>query len=184
MGFEVQRGDILLYRKPPTFFTRLIEFGESLEDEGEDKYFYHVALALSDSRKIEADMLKVSERDIDFSESCEVYRPIGDVEPTIPLVTSHIGEMYSLLADVDDGLSYLTQGKFHLPAQIEGLIAQHMVNCSQLLQPYVTFLYHTPGKAYFTSPEDIYQQVKSTYRGDFSDLEWKNGRLCRAVDFR
>ena len=74
MEFWCKPGDILLYGKPPTLSTKLIEVGEELEDGTQEKEYYHVAIALNQFDKIEAQGKNVGIASIDYGRF-DVYRP-------------------------------------------------------------------------------------------------------------
>ncbi|WP_436663535.1 hypothetical protein ACOALA_13405 [Alicyclobacillus acidoterrestris] len=155
-------GDILLYGRAPNLDTRLILKGERMEDPGEDKYFYHVAIALDANWKIEAQGKTVAITEIDY-ERCTVFRPpIPEwrVKLGLAAVMRCEGQKYDWLAIVNDGLSYLTHGLVHLPDTWIASVEHKRKICSSLVALYFKSAQWGPKFGWRVSPEDIYDAVQ------------------------
>ena len=103
-----EAGDILLYGTPPNFDTHLILDGERMEDPGEDRYFFHVAIALDANRNIEAQGKTVAIDQLDYGKLA-VFRPpirAPRMKTGIEAVRECVGQRYDWLAIINDALSY------------------------------------------------------------------------------
>lgn len=155
-------GDILLYEKPPNLDTRLILDGERMEDPGENRYFYHVAIALDVNRKIEAQGATVAIDQIDYGKFAVFRPPIPEshVKAGIASAMKCVGQKYDWLAIINDALSYLTRGLIHIPDKWVESSERKRKICSSLVADYFKAAQWGPKFGLTVSPEDIYEAVK------------------------
>ncbi|WDL97791.1 hypothetical protein [Alicyclobacillus sp. ALC3] len=153
----------MLYHKPPNLSTRLIEFGEKLEDPGHAQYFYHVALALGPYYKIEADGKTVAINPIDYGKFEGFRPPIPPKQRDAALAQVHklVGEPYDWWLIIDDALKYGTCGVVHLPVRFIKSEERHAKICSSFLRKYFEDAEWGPRERITVSPEDIYLAVKA-----------------------
>lgn len=158
----VKAGDILLYGHAPNFETRMIQFGEILEDGIQDQEFYHVAIALNALNKIEANGKYVEINPIDYGKF-SIFRPPIDqlnIKKGLDESCQLVGEPYDWLLIFDDVLRYLTHNFIHLPEKWINLQERHKKICSSL----VAFYFRKAGwhdSKDQPNPEDIYLMVKN-----------------------
>lgn len=159
--FFAREGDILLYSHAPNLSTRLIQFGEELEDGMQPVECYHVAIALDGYRKIEADGKNVAINPIDY-ERCAVFRPPidkGHIRQGLGETLKLVDQPYDWVLILDDALRYFTHNYIHLPVQYVKSQERRKKICSSLVAFYF-------GKAQWghlgrnASPEDVWLQVK------------------------
>ncbi|MFB5192646.1 hypothetical protein [Alicyclobacillus fastidiosus] len=157
-----ESGDILLYETPPNLDTRLILKGERMEDPGGARYFYHVAIALDANWKIEAQGKTVAITDIDYGRFAVFRPPIppSRVKNGVAAVRDCVGQNYDWLAIMNDGLSYLTRGRIHLPKRWVESSERKRKICSSLVALYFNAAKWGPKFGLTVSPEDIYEAVK------------------------
>lgn len=156
-------GDILLYRDPPTWATRLIIDGEHMEDPREKRYYYHVAVVKNPRLKIEAQGKNVAVAPIDNGGVFDVFRPPvphENIQEGLYAIEKYEGQAYDWAAIVDDGLRYLTHGIVHLPDKFIYSMERHRKICSTLVGDYLMATHWGPYFGIGTSPEDIYDAVK------------------------
>lgn len=165
----VEAGDILLYRHAPTITTRLIELGEVLEDGKQSHEYYHVAIALSSIRKIEANGNRVQIAPVNNGGIYDVYRPplsSFQIHMGLAHVKAMEGQRYDWLLIVDDALRYLTHNLVHLPVRWVKRNERYMKICSTLAAEYLKAAKFVSDVEFTdnTSPEDIWLAVKDYRR--------------------
>ncbi|GMA59661.1 hypothetical protein GCM10025859_01010 [Alicyclobacillus fastidiosus] len=157
-----ETGDILLYSTPPNFDTCLVIEGERMEDPGESRYFFHVAIALDANRKIEARGKTVAIDQIDYGQFAVFRPPVppSRIQAGIEAVRECIGQHYDWLAIINDGMSYLTRDLAHLPDKWVASSEHKRKICSSLVALYFKTASWGPKFGLTVSPEDIYEAVK------------------------
>lgn len=156
-------GDILLYRDPPNFSTRLIIDGERMEDPDEHPYYYHVAIVLNTQLKIEAQGKNVAVARIDNGGVFDCFRapiPRSNIDDGLDKIRKYVGQPYDWSAIVDDALRYLTCGIVHLPEKFVLSMERHRKICSTLVSDYFKAAQWGPKFGLGVSPQDIYDAVK------------------------
>jgi hypothetical protein len=161
---EIKRGDILLYDKLGTGIYKYIEeavvFGEKLESKS-DAYFFHTAIALSDSEKIEADGKTIAKHPIIQSTQPKVFRLPNVTEFALGAMEAKLGQPYNLLEIADDALRMATHNLLHLPEFLMRPLYHHSAVCSRLVAEYLFYLGHmTDPYEPNISPQDIFEAVK------------------------
>lgn len=155
-------GDILLYGKHSGPITHLIDWGEIIEDGKQSKEFYHVAIALNEYTKIEADGKNVAIKPIDYG-NFDIYRPPikkDNINKGLNATRKLIGQPYDWPLIIDDALRYLTKGHVHLPTKWINSLERHMKICSSVAAFYFKYTGWYQSKNWHPSPEDIYLMVK------------------------
>lgn len=160
----VQRGDILMYYGKYTFIDDAIKFGELLEDGSQPKEYYHVAIALSPTEKIEANGIDVTRAPIETTPNLfDYYRLPGSkeqIETSLSFIERFIGEKYDWTLIADDVLMYATDGLIHLPeALIEKRESSEKI-CSTLGELYMVHRGFISSRRY-DSPEDVYIDIRN-----------------------
>lgn len=160
--FTCQPGDVLLYRKDPSLFDRLVDEFEEAERPKQKKYFYHCGIALNQFETIEADGRYVEVNPIDY-ERAEIFRPPisqQSINYALSEIRRYIGQRYDWMLIIDDALRYLTRNLIHLPVGYIRSIERHAKVCSSLVAKY--FFYSGWEQFYGVneSPEDIWLAVK------------------------
>lgn len=155
-------GDILLYRKNPSVFDRLIVEFEEKEHRKQKEYFYHVGIALDSWNTIEADGRYVEVNPIDY-ERAEIFRPPisqQSINYALNEIRKYIGQRYDWMLILDDALRYITRNLIHLPIGYIRSTERHAKVCSTLVRRY--FFYAGWGLFYGVneSPEDIWLAIK------------------------
>ncbi|WAH35060.1 hypothetical protein [Alicyclobacillus dauci] len=156
-------GDVLVYFKPVNLTTRLIEYGEERIDPGEDRYAYHVAIALDRYNKVEANGQATEINPIDY-DRCEVFRPPYDpakLPGALAWAHMQVGRLYGWIGIIDQGLRDISGGLLHLPRWFVTWANNRWPYCSTLAQSIMS-------QAGFDgvpnwpppSPEDVYKTVK------------------------
>lgn len=157
-------GDVLIYFKAPNLTTRIIEYGEERIDPGEDRYAYHVAVALDAFAKIEADGKETEINPIDYGRF-EVYRPPypdpARMSSALLWGCAQRGRLYGWIGIIDQGIRDISGGRLHLPRWFVTWADKRWPYCSTLAQSIIS-------KAGFDgiprwpppSPEDVYKTVK------------------------
>ncbi|EPZ47618.1 hypothetical protein [Alicyclobacillus acidoterrestris] len=154
-------GDILLYRNPPTFLTHLIDIGEYFEDGQRSPIYYHVAIALNDKEKIEANGNQVAIAPIDNGGTFDVYRPPilpRNIRDGLSYVKSLEGQRYDWLLIVDDALRYSTHNIVHLPVAMVKRSERYRKICSTVVAEYFRAA-HYINLSGNVSPQDVYLAI-------------------------
>lgn len=149
-----------MYFQSPNPIGRGIDLFEWFEHHGEPTYFYHTAIALGPSQKIEADR-RISIRPIVVDDTYLVYRPPipkSRVDKALEKIKEREGELYGFLLVIDDALRYPTRGRLHVPEWI--MKRYHDDDCSSLVALYFHYAEWGPKLGRHASPEDIWLAVK------------------------
>jgi hypothetical protein len=157
-----KRGDVILYKKPPTFLTSAEEFGEELEDGFGHPMYYHVAIALTDTRKIEANGMYVATAPIDYGPHIDCFRPPtppADIERALQRVLICKGQGYDWWLIADDAIRYMSFQHFHLPIKFIECQELHHKVCSSLVEIYIPPAFRTKDLGENASPEDDFLQI-------------------------
>lgn len=144
-SFRCRPGDVLLYPlvgfRHPT--EDAISLGEYLEDGPQGRYYYHVAIALNDSEKIEADGRYVAIHPIDYGNP-DVFRPPASVikigSALWKIRNWFLGQRYDWWLIIDDGLRALSRDYVHLPVAFINSRERHEKVCSSLAAVYLKLL--------------------------------------------
>lgn len=155
-------GDILMYRHAPNFDTKLIQFGEELEDGCEQDEYYHCAIALNPNTKIEAQGKSVAVDQIDYG-NFDVFRPplmADQISEGLSAVKECIGQRYDWVLIIDDALRYLTRNLIHLPVRYVKSEERKKKICSSLVALYLDAAGWKKDWSLSVSPEDVYLAVK------------------------
>lgn len=162
-------GDILLYKKSPSILDKFIIDGEILEDGLHHREYYHVAIALDASNKIEAYGKSVRIDAIDYGNFDAFRPPISHprIQTALSAVQKFVGQYYDWWLIVDDALRYMTRfiprvlgGPWHLPVSFIKDEERRGKVCSSLVVKYFTAAHWGPKLGRNASPEDIYLAVK------------------------
>lgn len=132
---NVHEGDILLYRRINTAAEAAIVFGEVLEDGIEDREYYHCAIALSSTQKVEA-LGEICVTNIVQDGSFDVFRvPLhpDDIRQGLHAALKLVGQKYDWWLIADDVLRYLTRGHVHLPKKFIESKERRMKICSSFV---------------------------------------------------
>lgn len=143
--FRCRPGDILLY--PLTSLLHPVEdaisAGEYFEDGPQARYYYHVAIALNDTDKIEADGRFVAIHPIDYGKP-DVFRPPASA---IKISTAlwkvrnwFLGQRYDWWLIFDDVLRALSGNRLHLSIDFINSKERHAKICSSLATVYLKLL--------------------------------------------
>jgi hypothetical protein len=157
----VKTGDILLYY-PSNLIWEAVVVGEILEDGIQDKEYCHVAIALNDREKIEADGHAVVINPIDYKERFDVYTVSEDrdaIHKALTSVQKYLGQGYDWLEIIDQALRDLSHGLLHLPKHLIMQSEAHRKICSTLAAIYLKELGIEVKE--LPSPEDIYLAIVS-----------------------
>ncbi len=160
----IQRGDVLGYYKATTTLEALIQFGERLEDGPHNREYYHVAVALDNFSKIEADGVKVAINPITSDNGYAIFRlPVSQskIDQALTKLRGLMGQRYDWVLIVDDGLRYLSKGitgreLLHLPAWFVRRKERTEKICVSVLRKYCNYLHYEPigNLDTWSSPED------------------------------
>lgn len=169
----VQAGDVLAYWRTSNFTEELIDAGEVLEDGPQEREYFHVALALNSTQKIESlTSTGVGLHKIIYDGSFDVFKvPMTDTKKNRALnaALSLVGERYNWWAVVDDGLRYLSGGKVHLPKKFIDWTERYTKECSGVLffafrkalwKPALRINAYPP-----PSPQDVVDMLKPYQKG-------------------
>lgn len=160
---NIQKGDILLYKNPKTFFEHAIIFGEDLHDGIHTSQYYHVAIAISPTEKVEANGrdVAVSEILLDPREF-DVFRlPLsqGSIDASVSYILEFVGEHYDWTLIADDVLRYATFDVVHLPKSVIRHTESTEKICSTLAQLYLLKRGVYSNESY-EDPEEVYLSIK------------------------
>ncbi len=160
-----QPGDILLYFRAPNLGTRLIQVGEELEDGVDKRMAYHVAVAMDQYTKIEANGHSVADAPIDYA-NCRVFRPpilSQNIHNGLHAVRKLIGQRYDWVLILDDALRYLSHDRVHLPVGYVRSEERRGKVCSSLVSVYLRAAAWEPAKALTrnASPQDDYLLLRA-----------------------
>lgn len=160
--FFCKPGDLLFYSRTPNLSTRLIEYGERMEDPGQSVYVYHVAIALGAYDKLEADGHSVAINPIDYGkfEACRPPMSPARINRGLAKVCTYVGQRYDWPLIVDDGLRYATHNVIHLPVAYIRSQERHEKICSTLVAKYFAACPWGAALGRNASPQDIYEVVK------------------------
>lgn len=132
--FPAKRGDLLFFPASPNLVTRLIQFGERLEDGNHRIVPYHVAIAVSPFEQIAASTHGVAQSEIDYDQVL-ITRPPYDVDmltDAIAWLTRQKGRLYGWIGVVDQGLRDATHDVIHLPDALVRWSDRRWPFCSSL----------------------------------------------------
>lgn len=157
-----KQGDILLYYRPPTFLTKLITFGEILEDGKQKREYYHVAVVVDSEHKVEANGKNVSIAPIHNGGVFDAYRLNSVYQNKIPYaieqVISYVGQPYDYLLIFGLAIEYISFGWARFPKHILKHSEEKSKICSTLAQQFLWYCGIPPIKD-FDSPEDVYLTI-------------------------
>lgn len=133
---SVQPGDILLYRKLRNRNTELIKFFERRENGPQVRGYNHVAIALDNQSKIEANAKRITIEPINYG-SFDVFKPpIPQRNTAIDYLMGFVGQPYDWWLVTDDVLRYSTHNVIHLPVAFVQVEEQDKKTCSSLIAHY------------------------------------------------
>lgn len=130
-----QAGDVLFYFDAPNVETRLIQFGESIEEHAPGPWPYHVAIALNATQKIEADGKETAINPIDYGKFV-ICRPPYDkrkLPKALAWSRRQEGKLYGWFGILDQILRILFRKK--------GLVPRWLVEWADKRWPYCSYLY-------------------------------------------
>lgn len=167
----VKAGDVLLYKVPrghwyTKVFEGLIVDGEKLEDGKHKQEYYHIAVAISDKQKIEANGVDVAIDDIEYDGSFDSYTmPFSQekIEEALEYIKGFQGEPYDWTLIVDDALRYLSDNILHLPLELVAEKEKYEKICSTFAVIYLIKLGLIKQEDIhkYYSPEDDYLLIKT-----------------------
>lgn len=162
---QVLPGNILLYDEVRTAGEALIDFGEILEDGPRANTFYHCAIALNGTRKLEADGKSIVDNPIVYDGAWRLFRPPISPAATLRALDADrklVGEKYDDWLIIDDALRDATHNVLHLPGGFITYKELHEKVCSS----YLLYHFRAAGSALadgFTanvSPQDWYLRLQ------------------------
>jgi hypothetical protein len=177
----VKTGDILLYY-PSNLIWEAVVVGEILEDGIQDKEYCHVAIALNDREKIEADGHAVVINPIDYKERFDVYTVSEDrdaIHKALTSVQKYLGQGYDWLEIIDQALRDLSHGLLHLPKHLIMQSEAHRKICSTLAAVYLKELGIEVKE--LPSPEDIYLAITRKHKKKAGSSKNENNNTQQQV---